>query len=98
MDEFRVVANFLAGVSAGSAKITAVEIIINRCEWLRDIESSLLFFFFFFFSLSLSPFSPRQKEGLGRSQLNLHLNFKTATGAERAIAKKIDEKNLCVDH
>ena len=77
--EFRVVANFPAGVSAGSAKITAVEIVINRCEWLRDIVSCLLFF---------SPFSPRQKEGLGRSQLNLHLNSKTATGAERAIAKK----------
>ena len=46
----------------------------------------------------LSPFSPRQKEGMGRSQLNLHLNSKTVTGAERAIEKEADEENLCVDH
>ena len=62
VDEFRVVANFLAGVSAGSAKITAVEIIINRCEWLRDIESCLLFSFFFF---SLSPFPLDKKRVWG---------------------------------
>ena len=49
VDEFQVVANFLAGVSAGSAKITAVEIVINRCEGLRDTVSCLF--------LSLSFFS-----------------------------------------
>ena len=62
VDEFRVVANFLAGVSAGSAKITAVEIVINRCEWLRDIVSCLLFLFFLFCFFSLSLLFPLDKK------------------------------------